>query len=427
MAAAIAGFAILWFEQPAQMSPLLSAIADADLERRLHDLVAQGKKGLAQAVEALGSERAALRAASYRVLHEQIDRLTIDSTDARADEAPVSIDWLAQSLASKAAELGGEGLSLAAELAERIIALSPSDGRPGMDRIRYCHRVLATQAQTRIDHRDRSGAKLLSSRTASDNFAAFRQPTTAYQSGELTPRLVDVPALAGGSLLVSPSQGEPLRLSPELIASARLLHPNVSEPDGSPTLRIAMPDAYTSKPGSMAASRMADADLIESRALDATGPDTPARRAQHSEIIAEASSRKRAKPLQTAPLPEDLQQLLALNERIESIDNAIAEAARDEAARLHIDRRQLSLAAGAADPDPRVRKEVVEALPLVGSVDVRGWLLWLSRDPAAEVRRAAISVLATSGDPRLTRQVLHAAQSDPDPTVREYARMLDVR
>jgi hypothetical protein len=105
----------------------------------------------------------------------------------------------------------------------------------------------------------------------------------------------------------------------------------------------------------------------------------------------------------------------------------MADAARKELQRLRIDERQLSLARSAVHSDPRVRIEVIEALPLIASIDTRQWLLWFSHDRDPKVRRAALSLLATSGDPELQRRVRQAAASDSDPRVREQSRAAVVR
>jgi HEAT repeat protein len=76
------------------------------------------------------------------------------------------------------------------------------------------------------------------------------------------------------------------------------------------------------------------------------------------------------------------------------------------------------------DPNPEVRKALARALPRLQSVDAGPWLLRLSRDEDAEVRLAAITLMATTGDPSLLGQVEAAARQDPDPRIQEQAERI---
>ena len=69
-----------------------------------------------------------------------------------------------------------------------------------------------------------------------------------------------------------------------------------------------------------------------------------------------------------------------------------------------------------------MRQEVVEALPVLDAVNSREWLVWLSHDRDAGVRRAAITLLATSGDPEIQKRIRQAAETDADPAIRQQAR-----
>jgi hypothetical protein len=81
---------------------------------------------------------------------------------------------------------------------------------------------------------------------------------------------------------------------------------------------------------------------------------------------------------------------------------------------------ELELARDLVDDRSEVRQSIVDRLSSVPRLDVRRWLVWLSRDSDADVRLAALTVMATSSDPVLLR-VLEAAGGD-DPRVAKLAR-----
>jgi len=83
--------------------------------------------------------------------------------------------------------------------------------------------------------------------------------------------------------------------------------------------------------------------------------------------------------------------------------------------------RELALAKCLSDPRPEVRRKLAETLPSMAGVDAGMWLRWLGRDENPDVRLAAVSVMATTRDPALLRQVEQMAAGDPDPRVRRAA------
>lgn len=94
----------------------------------------------------------------------------------------------------------------------------------------------------------------------------------------------------------------------------------------------------------------------------------------------------------------------------ESVEGAIVNNTSEQA-----------LLAAMNNADPAVRRALAESLPGMRGVDVRQWLLVLSDDPDATVRRTAITWMATSGDPRMLNRVRMAARSDPDESIRQQA------
>src|SRR5262249_20251264 len=81
----------------------------------------------------------------------------------------------------------------------------------------------------------------------------------------------------------------------------------------------------------------------------------------------------------------------------------------------------LELARQLFSPDVEVRKQLAQAVPRLASVDAARWLMWLAADPQPQVRLAAITTLATSGDPSLLDKVEALARKDTDQQVQAVA------
>jgi len=73
-------------------------------------------------------------------------------------------------------------------------------------------------------------------------------------------------------------------------------------------------------------------------------------------------------------------------------------------------------------PDPQVRQKFAESLPLVGTVDVRPWLIWLSQDDDADVRLAAVSIMATRDDPEFRKRMRQLEFEESNPEVLKQIR-----
>jgi hypothetical protein len=81
----------------------------------------------------------------------------------------------------------------------------------------------------------------------------------------------------------------------------------------------------------------------------------------------------------------------------------------------------LELARQLFSPDVAARKQLAMAVPRLASVDAARWLMWLAADPQPEVRLAAMTTLATTGDPVLLDRVEALARKDVDPQVQAIA------
>jgi HEAT repeat protein len=98
--------------------------------------------------------------------------------------------------------------------------------------------------------------------------------------------------------------------------------------------------------------------------------------------------------------------------------------AEEELKALGFEALQLELAMQLTDPNPVVRRQLAESLPAMPGIDARTWLVWLSRDQHPDVRLAAMSVMATTGDLNIMRRIEQMARRDVDPRVQRQGEQL---
>lgn len=98
-----------------------------------------------------------------------------------------------------------------------------------------------------------------------------------------------------------------------------------------------------------------------------------------------------------------------------------ARRAADQLARRGFTARQIEVGRHLTSPDAHERHQWVEALPGIRGVEAKAWLLHLSRDQSLAVRRAAITLLATSRDPEVVRRMAQLATQESDAELRAEA------
>ncbi len=98
-----------------------------------------------------------------------------------------------------------------------------------------------------------------------------------------------------------------------------------------------------------------------------------------------------------------------------------AAAAETELTRRGFRPREIEAGKHLTSSDPDERRRWTESLPGMRGIDAKNWLLWLSRDPDAAVRSAAVTLMATSQDPQMLRRVEAVSRDDSDPEVRAQA------
>ncbi len=389
----------------------LSQLPDGALELHLQGLAQSGQIGLAQVVESLAAEREALVRAATRTLHGEVDR----AKSLPAVESADLLDQLAHVLATHSSDFRGETLDGAAELAERILAISNREPNQA-SRLMDCHVVLAHRAQKGLSLR--AGTKVGSSEARSAQSDWGR----ATKEGPF-PLVFYAAPLSGGALPVSPASADPFPVPEKVVAVAKPLSDvkrTAAPADSSSILQ-------TSAEGQSQEVRFAvngpslpnspfRIDVVDSAGDEPSADD-------HPSADEKGASPNKMRVLNSTEAPEHLVRLLTLDKQLSSENLADAAAARKELKRNGIDDSQLKMARATTDSDPQIRRQVVEALAGVDSFDTRRWLLWFSHDVDADVRRAAISLLATSADPALRKRVREAADDDSDARIRDQARI----
>ncbi len=115
---------------------------------------------------------------------------------------------------------------------------------------------------------------------------------------------------------------------------------------------------------------------------------------------------------------------LDLMRRLRADDGDQRAEARRELLRRGFSEVDLELARQLFSPDVEIRKQLARAVPRLSSVDAAQWLMWLALDPQPEVRLAAVSTLATTGDPALLDRVEALARKDRDPQIQVLAEQI---
>jgi hypothetical protein len=127
--------------------------------------------------------------------------------------------------------------------------------------------------------------------------------------------------------------------------------------------------------------------------------------------------------VETASALEEIEGLQRQNslELFAQLKSGDAETAEAELTRRGYTYRQIEVGKHLASKDPEERRRWTEALPGMRGINTKDWLLLLSRDENAEVRRAAVTLMATSQDPEMLARVEEVARIDPDAAIRQQA------
>ncbi len=371
----------------------LSTLADEDVEVRLEQIAALGERGLPALVAALHSERQIVAQNAAAALQRKLAELELRSRD----ESSRIVAGLARELAARSKHPGPHSGSASTRLATRFL-LWPID-RNSIDGER-----LVADCELIIRAAKLSPRSLVAEQVDERLDA---QESLVSNGSELRPAEVAMP-IAAGSLPIELTNAPPLppqtaRDSTELPATA-----TAELRDLVPTQTPRTLDTLPSLAADGAATRKSTQPLgVEARWSIAPPNDT-----------AFSPSGPTARPNFRAMADLDVMRKLV------SRDESLAREAVDELYRRGFQTKHFRLAELLVDPDPNVRLQLIQRLPQVSGIDSRPWLLWLSRDQDPVVRKAAVTVIATSSDPALQQRVSELANEETDDEVLRAVRQI---
>ena len=395
----------------------LATVPEERVDVLLEGIARLGEPGIPVLVEALGSKRQSVAGGARRVLAKEMERWG----SLRAKDYSPRRAILAEAWADQVDQFDPGARADAADLAARILSLWTLDETvvDPAEVIACCEKVLRTPNPQRpllarrpsaSDPADRDGAggpllqaanPLRAGVHPADRQLGIGQETASALESSSSPPPDSLPPRDRGVIL------RPIPIQPERLEGEEptrsVLHPlrPPSPPDGAG----AIPEHPAEPSG--------EAELS----------DVPRLRTLRflSDGIEEAVDLRggRFDSMDAAALDT-----VELMRRLQAGDNGTVERARAELARRGFTEVHLGLARQLFDPDPAVRARLGRVLLALPNVDAVPWLAELSRDEDPEVRLAAITLMATTGDPALLKAVEKTAREDPDPRVQEQAERM---
>ena len=175
-------------------------------------------------------------------------------------------------------------------------------------------------------------------------------------------------------------------------------------------------DSIAARP--IAATMRGEPPISTSRVSASEPRELPARLVTMFIAVVEEPSPQAARDLLPAA------DLMDLMRRLRSDDADERAQARSELRRRGFGEVDLELARQLFSPDAEARKQLARTVPRLESVDASRWLMWLVLDPDPEVRMAAITTLATTGDPGLLDRVEAIAAKDGDARIQSLAQQI---
>jgi hypothetical protein len=331
----------------------------------------------------LGSDRLCVAEAVRQALGDEMRRWPSLDPDSRRRRQLI----LARALADQIELFSPDARCVASDIALRILAVIPGTDASESAIVAACDQVLrasAAQRRQRLLARRPGLAELEAQRRGSAEFEANRAPRLAsLPGGSLFPSGLDTPP-AGDAMAEVDNRPDEDRRPLASNEPARLPEPSAEQMDAA----VETDEELEAAAATLHHNAVPTGDETEEEAGDEAAAVL---RWMFALRAHEPSRRHRAE-----------QELRALG----------------------FEALQLELAMQLTDPNPTVRRELAESLPAMPGIDARTWLIWLSRDAQADVRLAAMSVMATTGDLNLMRRIEQMARRDSDSRVQRQGEQL---
>lgn len=403
-AVSLMGFAMVPHFRPSgmmasHMGRQLSRIPKRLVEDHVQQIAKLDLSGTRVLVEAMDHPRELVRGSAAEALHAQLDRWQRLSP---SESAP-RVARLARLLVARVHQFDKDSRNVAADLALRIVhwpVESPAVSKPEL--LADCERLLQEAA---TGARSQMAESPASKDPCGETVMASHAVPSIQTSGGIVDPLADA-LLPGGGLPIEeteipgpipvPAQGS-----------------NASPPaDGAPR-------RFTP------AERRAPVRLPDSPPEETS--DSVDRDVRPSPSDRDATPKLNSVPSPAlAPLDQRLEQLsdLDLIRRLTGSSQSEVTAVERELRRRGFESLELSMARRVADPDPSERRELCENLSRLPTAP-GPWLFWLSYDPDPVVRRLAVTLMASSRDPRLHRRLREMQSLETDEKVRRQLDQLD--
>lgn len=372
----------------------LSTLPDESVPGRLEQIAALGDRSFPTLVAALHSERRIVAENASRVLRREFGKLELRS----ADETSPIVASVAAELVKHRDTPGAYSDTGAMWLATRIL-LWPIDRKlvDGELLVANCELIIRSAKwtpQSPFEKPLRENGEWQDDLIAEARNTDPAELVSTIAGGGLPVQLTDAPAL--------PPLGVPVASELQTVAIAE---PQYFTPVQSPSMFDARP--MTSSPDEGQLRSKANPPVVDSR--------------QSLDLRRELPI---APPEMTAR--PDLQSMSDLDvmHKLAGSDESIVRDAVDELYRRGFQTKHFRLAELLVDPDPSVRLQLIQSLPQMSGIDSRPWLLWLSRDRDPAVRKAAVSVIATSSDTTLQKRVRELEREETDEEVLQTVRQI---
>jgi len=394
----------------------LNNATDEQVEPLLRQATALGDSGIVVLVESLGSRRESVARAARGLL----DTLLDDWQENRHRGDSPKLGVLARELSDRIDDFGPTARGEAADLATRILLWPPDAGE--VDRtelIAACEKVLRTVSHDE-EPLGRPTSIALSAEAESE---LVERPDLTAEDGVTTVDIERLASLPGGGLPVggfdlpnllprSAGQSPVFKgVKDDVDLDADSSEPSVATDESTerPPRLLDVPEGEAGKP----LKEAPPGPLSSPSQLEPPRPDS---------LRSTSLEGDREK----AEQPSGLESVDPLNliHQLRSTDPSLAEQAREELSLRGFATVHFELARRLTHPDPRIRVELARRLPVMRSVDPTTWLLWLSRDEDADVRFAAIGLLATTADPLTQAKIERIAAADSDPRIRRQGEQL---